>query len=117
MTHIVTVGFHRPVHVHELRPGDVFAFPDAPHTALTVIEGGRAPVSAELTLVVLTLAGCDGPLSLPATTHVRPLRLLRSVSLTCLLCSKEENVELNLPQDGEPLAFVCDNHDGEQAAA
>lgn len=113
---VITVDFTRPVHAHELRPGDVFAFPEAPRTALTVVDAAEATLSSELTLATLTLAGCDGPVRLPGTTHLRPLRMVRTVSLDCLLCGKAEDIELDLPKDGEPLSFVCGDHDSGQAA-
>jgi hypothetical protein len=110
MTSVVTVSFSRPIRVHELRPGDIFAFPDAPHTALTVLDTTEIAVSSELTLVHLTLTGCE-PISLPRTTQLTPLRMVRNVALKCLLCGKPTETELNLPRDGEPISVVCDDHD------
>ncbi|MBI0312697.1 hypothetical protein, partial [Streptomyces javensis] len=106
-----------PVPAHDLRPGDVFAFPDAPRTALTVLDTGETAVSPELTLTTLTLAGCDGPVSLPGTAHVRALRMVRTVTLHCLLCGKAEDTELDLPRHGEPLSLVCADHDPTAAPA
>ncbi|MDX3165914.1 hypothetical protein PV516_19190 [Streptomyces scabiei] len=111
MTTVVTLSFTRPVHAHELRPGDVFAFTSAPRTALTVVNTGQTAVSAELTLSTLTLAGLPEPLRLPSSLHLHALRMVRTVSMKCLLCGKNEGVEVNLPEDGEPLTFVCDGHD------
>ncbi|MFJ9378998.1 hypothetical protein [Streptomyces sp. NPDC101455] len=110
MTSVVTISFSRPVHVHELRSGDIFVFPDAAHTALIVLDTREIPVSPELVLVCLTLTGCE-PISLPRTTPVTALRMVRKVALKCLLCGKPTETELNLPKDGEPISVVCDDHD------
>ncbi|MEW2303798.1 hypothetical protein AB0958_28170 [Streptomyces sp. NPDC006655] len=107
---VVTLDFTRPVHAHELRPGDVFAFPDAAHTPLTVVSVKKTVISPELTLLTLALPGHTEPLHLPAGTPVRPLRMVRTVSLACLLCRKPQDVELDLPHDGEPLSLVCGDH-------
>ncbi|WP_425245356.1 hypothetical protein [Streptomyces sp. NEAU-NA10] len=108
---VVTLSFTRPVYAHELRPGDVFAFPDAPHTPLTVADVKKTVISPELTLLTLALHGRrTEPVHLPASTPVRPLRMVRTVSLPCLLCRKSQDVELDLPHDGEPLSLVCGDH-------
>ncbi|WP_328769462.1 hypothetical protein [Streptomyces sp. NBC_00286] len=107
---VVALGFTRPVYVHELRPGDVFAFPDAPSTPLTVIGVEKTALFAELTLLALTVRGRDEPLHLPANTPVKALRMLRTVNLACLLCRKSQDIELDLPHDGEPLSLVCADH-------
>ncbi|MGW0822482.1 hypothetical protein [Streptomyces sp. NPDC002845] len=107
---VISVAFNRSVRANGLRPGDVFTFPDAPHTPLTVAAVDKTALSHELTLVTLTVTGRDQPLSLPANTAVRALRMLRTVSMTCLLCGTHEDLELDLPRDGEPLSFVCANH-------
>ncbi|MCF1592473.1 hypothetical protein [Streptomyces muensis] len=117
MSTVVSVSFTRPVHARELRPGDIFAFPEAPTTALTVVETGETPLSAELTLATLTLMGCQEPLNLPSATQVRVMRMVRTVTLDCLLCGKAEEIELNLPKDGEPLSLVCADHSPEGDAA
>ncbi|GGL03581.1 hypothetical protein [Streptomyces flaveus] len=107
---VVTLGFTRPVYAHELRPGDVFAFPDAPSTPLTVAHVKKTGLSADLTLLNLTVHGRDEPLHLPANTPVKALRMLRTVSLACLLCRKSQDIDLDLPHDGEPLSLVCADH-------
>ncbi|MGC9539951.1 hypothetical protein [Streptomyces sp. UG1] len=107
---VVTLSFTRPVYAHELRPGDVFAFPDAPHTPLTVAAVKKTVVSDELTLLAFTLPGRAEPMHLPANVPLRPLRMVRTVSLPCLLCRKDQEIELDLPADGEPLSLVCGNH-------
>ncbi|WP_316749287.1 hypothetical protein [Streptomyces herbicida] len=107
---VVTLNFTRPVYAHELRPGDVFAFPDAPHTPLTVAGVKKTVISPELTLLALVLPGHTEPVHLPPSTPVRPLRMVRTVSLACLLCRKPQDVKLDLPHDGEPLSLVCGNH-------
>ncbi|MER6077035.1 hypothetical protein [Streptomyces sp. NPDC001833] len=107
---VVTLDFTRPVYAHELRPGDVFAFPDAAHTPLTVVGVKKTVVSPELTLLALALPGRTEPVHLPAGTLVRPLRMVRTVSLACLLCRSPQDVELNLPHDGEPLSLICGDH-------
>ncbi|MGW2886378.1 hypothetical protein ACWDDN_13675 [Streptomyces griseoruber] len=107
---VVTLSFTRPVYAHELRPGDLFAFPDAPHTPLTVAGVEKTVVSPELTLLALTLHGRTEQLHLPAGTPVHPLHMVRTVSLPCLLCRKPQDVELDLPHDGEPLSLVCGDH-------
>lgn len=107
---VVTLGFTRPVYAHELRPGDVFAFPDAPSTPLTVTRVKKAVLSADLTLLDLTVHGRDEPLHLPANTPIKALRMLRTVSLACLLCRKSQDIDLDLPHDGEPLSLVCADH-------
>ncbi|WP_333745583.1 hypothetical protein [Streptomyces sp. IBSBF 2950] len=114
---VITVSFTGPVRAHELRPGDIFAFPEAPTTMLTVVETGQTSLSAELTLATLTLMGCKEPLNLPVATRLHPQRMVRVVSLECLLCGTSEDIELNLPQEGEPLAFVCHRHDDTAATA
>ncbi|TQE21610.1 hypothetical protein Sipo8835_37295 [Streptomyces ipomoeae] len=107
---MVTLSFTRPVEAHELCPGDTFAFPDAPRTPLTVLGVDEAVISPELTLVALTVPGHAEPMNLPANTPVRVLRMLRTVSLPCLLCGKSQDIELDLPRDGEPLSVVCADH-------
>jgi hypothetical protein len=107
---VVTLSFTRPVYAHELRPGDVFAFPDAPRTPLTLAGVKKTVISPELTLLALSLQGRTEPVHLPASTCVRPLRMVRTVSLPCLLCRKNREVELDLPHDGEPLSLVCGDH-------
>ncbi|GAA2656602.1 hypothetical protein [Streptomyces vastus] len=107
---VVTLGFTRPVYAHELRPGDVFAFPDALSTPLTVTRVKKTVLSADLTLLDLTVHGRDEPLHLPANTPVKALRMLRTVSLACLLCRKNQDIDLDLPHDGEPLSLVCADH-------
>ena len=111
---VVTLGFTRPVYAHELRPGDVFTLPDAPHTPFTVADVKKKVVSRELTLLALALIGHPGQVHLPATTVVRPLRMVRTVALPCLLCGSPQDVELDLPRDGEPLSLVCGDHVPEQ---
>ncbi|MFF4409872.1 hypothetical protein [Streptomyces sp. NPDC001404] len=108
---VVTVDFNRPAHAHELRPGDMFAFPDAPNTLLTVLGTDTTTISAELTLASLTIAGCDRRLNIPGTTHVWPARMVRTVTLKCLLCDEADDIEVNLPMDGKPVTVVCANHD------
>ncbi|WP_435058304.1 hypothetical protein [Streptomyces sp. bgisy060] len=107
---VITVSFTRSVYAHELRPGDVFAFPDAPSTPLSVAGVRKAVLSSELVLLALTLPGRTEPMHLPARTPVRVLRMVRRVFLTCLLCRRSQDVELDLPHDGEPLSFVCADH-------
>ncbi|MEU5093695.1 hypothetical protein [Streptomyces sp. NPDC020996] len=108
---VVTLNFTRPVYAHELRPGDAFAFPDAPHTPLTVGGVKKTVISPELTLLALALHGRRAErVHLPASAPVRALRMVRTVSLTCLLCHKPQEVELDLPHDGEPLSLVCGDH-------
>ncbi|MGR3937085.1 hypothetical protein [Streptomyces sp. BRA346] len=107
---VVTLGFTRPVYAHELRPGDVFVFPDAPSTALIVADIEESVLSPELALLTLTLHGRTEPMHLPANTPIRPLRMVRTVSMTCLLCHKDQEAELDLPRDGEPLSLVCADH-------
>ena len=107
---VITLGFTRPVYAHELRPGDVFVFPDTPSTPLTVAGVKKAIVSSELALLALNLPGRTEPMHLPASTPIRALRMVRTVPLTCLLCRRSQDVELDLPRDGEPLTFVCADH-------
>lgn len=107
---VITLGFTRPVYAHELRPSDVFLFPDAPSTPLTVAGIKKAILSSELALLALNLPGRTEPMHLPASTPIRALRMVRTVSLTCLLCRKNQDIELDLPRDGEPLSFVCADH-------
>ncbi|MEJ8654847.1 hypothetical protein WKI65_44120 [Streptomyces sp. MS1.AVA.3] len=113
---ILTVDFIRPVYAHELYPGDMFAFFGAPRTVLTVVDTDEVPVSADLTLATLTLAGCDRPLALPDTTRLQALRMVRMMLMDCLLCGKREDIELDLPRCGEPLALICGAHGPEPAA-
>ena len=105
---VITIPFTRAVHVHELRPGDVFTFPDAPATPLVVTAVSRTDVSSELALLRVSLPGTQ--LHLPANTPVRARRMLRTVTLPCLLCERSEEINLDLPKDGEPLSFVCGRH-------
>ncbi|WP_432034614.1 hypothetical protein [Streptomyces antibioticus] len=98
------------MNAHELRPGDVFAFPDAPSTRLTVASVEKVVLSAELTLLAVSLHGVTEPVHLPADTRIRAHRMVRTVSLPCLLCRKSQDIELNLPADGEPLSLVCADH-------
>ncbi|MFJ2342342.1 hypothetical protein [Streptomyces antimycoticus] len=107
---VVTLGFTRPVYAHELRPGDGFVFPDAPSTALIVADIEESVLSPELVLLGLTLHGRAEPMHLPANTPIRPLRMVRTISMTCLLCHKDQEAELDLPRDGEPLSLVCADH-------
>ncbi|WP_438491933.1 hypothetical protein [Streptomyces asiaticus] len=107
---VVTLRFTRPVYAHELRPGDVFVFPDAPSTALTVADVEESVLSPELALLALPLHGRAEPMHLPANTSVRPLRMVRTVSMACLLCHKDQDIELDLPRDGEPLSLICADH-------
>ncbi|MEU3783375.1 hypothetical protein [Streptomyces sp900129855] len=108
---VVTVAHHETVHARELDSGDVFTLPGAPTTPLTITGTIRHTViSAELTLLALPLPGRTEPLHLPATTPVHPHRMVRRYSLRCLLCSKTEDIELDLPRDGRPLSFVCGDH-------
>ncbi|MFE6481488.1 hypothetical protein ACFVGN_00885 [Streptomyces sp. NPDC057757] len=105
---VITVPFTRAVYVHELRPGDVFTFPDAPATPLVVNAVSRTDVSSELALLCVSLPGTQ--LHLPANTPVRARRMLRTVTLPCLLCEQPKKIDLDLPQDGEPLSLVCGRH-------
>ncbi|MFI1563827.1 hypothetical protein ACH4ZX_12340 [Streptomyces sp. NPDC020490] len=107
---VVTLSFSGPVYTHELRPGDVFAFPDAPSTPLAVVGVRETVVHPDLTLLALTIPGRTEPLHLPASTPVRALRMVRTVSLACLLCRQPQDVELDLPRDGEPLSLICADH-------
>lgn len=107
---VVTLSFTRPVYAHELLPDDVFAFPDAPRTPLTVADVRKTAISPELTLLSLTLRGRTEPVNLPASTPVKPLRMARVISMTCLLCRRNQDIELDLPRDGEPLSMVCADH-------
>lgn len=115
---VITLGFTRAVYAHELRPGDVFTLPDAPTTPLLITGIGKVTVSSELTLLRFTLPGPARQLDLPVNTPVRPRRMIRTVTLRCLLCKKAEDIELDLPRDGEPLSFVCGKHvPGDEAAS
>ncbi|MGI5401973.1 hypothetical protein ACQEVG_21515 [Streptomyces sp. CA-135486] len=105
---VITLPFTRIVYAHELRPGDVFTFPDAPATPLAITAVSKTNVSSELALMRITLPGTQ--LHLPANTPVRARRMTRTVTLTCLLCKQPEDIHLNLPHDGEPLSFVCGRH-------
>ncbi|MFI1735243.1 hypothetical protein ACH40E_39695 [Streptomyces acidicola] len=107
---VITLSFTRPVYAQELRPDDVFAFPEAPRTPLTVADVKRTVVSPELTLLALTLRGRTEPVNLPASTNVKALRMARVISMTCLLCRGNQDIELDLPRDGEPLSMVCADH-------
>ncbi|MEU3046249.1 hypothetical protein ABZ705_06880 [Streptomyces sp. NPDC006984] len=107
---VITLGFTRTVYAHELQPGDVFTFPDAPTTPLLITSVGKVTVSSELALLRFTLPGPSSQLHLPANTPVRPRRMIRTITLRCLLCKKAEDIELDLPHDGEPLSFVCGKH-------
>ncbi|MFD4475856.1 hypothetical protein ACFWPU_07040 [Streptomyces sp. NPDC058471] len=107
---VVTLSFTRPVHAHELRPADVFAFSQAPNTPLTAVAVKETVISSELTLIALSLPSRTEPMHLPANTCVRALRMVRTVSLPCLLCRKSQDVELDLPREGEPLSLVCAEH-------
>ncbi|MFF3056391.1 hypothetical protein [Streptomyces sp. NPDC057909] len=107
---VITLDFTRDVHAHELRPGDVFTVANAPSTPLTVILTTSITLSPELTVISLTLPGDVPVLHLPANTPVHAHRMVRTVTLACLLCRKDENIELNLPRDGEPLSVVCGRH-------
>ncbi|KPI15635.1 hypothetical protein OK074_2080 [Actinobacteria bacterium OK074] len=107
---VVTVGFTRTVRARGLRPGDVFAFPQAPKTPLTVTGVEKTVLSPELTLLAVTIPGRDAPVHLLASTPVHSLRMLRTIPMTCLLCGKHVEIELDLPKDGEPLSLVCDDH-------
>ncbi|MFD3926561.1 hypothetical protein [Streptomyces sp. NPDC058614] len=105
---VIAIPFTRAVYVRELRPGDVFTFPDAPATPLVVTAVSRTDVSSELALLRVSLPGTQ--LHLPANTPVRARRMLRTITLPCLLCQQPEAFDLDLPQDGEPLSFVCGRH-------
>jgi hypothetical protein len=107
---LLTLEFTRHVYARELRPGDVIAFPAAPSTTLTVADVEKTVLSADLTLYALTLDGVYTPVHLPANTPVRPYRMVRTLTLPCLLCRKSVDIELNLPADGEPLSLVCGDH-------
>lgn len=106
---IVTLPFTRAVYAHELRPGDRFTFPDTPGVTLLVTH--TSPVSTAPGLDLLRLVLFDlPPLYLPANTLVRPMRMVRTCTLTCLLCRTDQDIEVDLPHAGEPLALVCADH-------
>ncbi|MFK0279809.1 hypothetical protein ACIQVL_04945 [Streptomyces sp. NPDC090499] len=107
---VVTLSFTRPVRAHELQPGDLFAFTDAPSSPLAVTSTAQIQVTADLALVVLALDGQAEPLHLPSNTPLKALRMIRTVGLPCLLCGKQQDVDLDLPVDGEPLSLVCADH-------
>lgn len=110
-TTVVTVAFTGTVHADELASGDVFAFPDAPHTPLTV-NGiiKQTFLSSELSVLALPLPGRAEPLHLTTSTPVHPLRMVRTFPLRCLLCGRSEDIQLDLPRDSRPLSFVCGDH-------
>ncbi|MER6011606.1 hypothetical protein [Streptomyces bluensis] len=108
---LVTVDFTETVHAHELASGDVFTFPEAAHTPLT-IHGviKQTFLSHELSILAFPVPGRAEPLHLTTNTLVRPHRMVRTFTLRCLLCGKSEDIELDLPRDGRPLSFVCGDH-------
>ncbi|MET9964814.1 hypothetical protein ABZZ80_02500 [Streptomyces sp. NPDC006356] len=107
---LVTISFTRPVHAHELRPGDVFTFTDAPTTPLLVDSVTESQISSELSLLAIKLTGTGQQITLPANTPVRARRMVRTVRLPCLLCREEQEFKIDLPRDGEPLSAVCGKH-------
>jgi hypothetical protein len=108
---VVTVDFTDTVLAGELASGDVFTFPEAPHTPLA-IQGiiKQTFLSHELSILALPVPGRYEPLHLTTNTPVSPRRMVRTFTLRCLLCRTNTDVEVDLPRDGRPLSVLCCDH-------
>jgi hypothetical protein len=50
-------------------------------------------------------------LTLPSRTQVLAHRMLRTVPMTCVLCGRRHDINLDLPRDGQPVSLVCSDHE------
>ncbi|MDI3418006.1 hypothetical protein [Streptomyces luteolus] len=107
---LITISFDRPVEARELRPGDVFSLDTTPRTPLVVRWVEDLEVAPDVHLVDIALPGAGPRLHLPRQTHVRMHRIVRTITMKCLLCGTTETLDVNLPEEGEPLTLVCERH-------
>ncbi|MDQ8704517.1 hypothetical protein RCO28_18775 [Streptomyces sp. LHD-70] len=107
---LITITFNRPVEAGELRPGDTFSLDTAPRTPLVVRWVENLEVAPDVQLVAIALPGAGPRLHLPRRTTVRMHRMVRTITMKCLLCEAPETLDIDLPVDGEPLSLVCQRH-------
>ncbi len=105
---LVTVSLPSQVIAARLRRGDVFALLETPTEQLEIEAIAPHPeLSSQL---IITSTGRTAQLTLHVYDHVRPVRMPRTVQVTCQLCGEGTMTDLDLVAQGEPKTWVCNRH-------
>ncbi|MFE6530128.1 hypothetical protein ACFVMA_14430 [Streptomyces rochei] len=105
---LVTVSLPPTLSASHLCRGDIFTLPANPNQHLTVETIAPHPEIGSR----LTITTNDMPISF--TLHidepVQPVRMPRTMRVTCRLCGAATDVDLDLVTHGEPKIWICSRH-------
>ncbi|CAM5315108.1 hypothetical protein [Streptomyces abikoensis] len=103
----VTRPLPETVPISRLKPGDTFAFLEAP-APLTV--NGTKPAPDDDGYLLLDLAEDPQPLCIWEGELIRPLRLPRVYLLHCQICEQGTHAHVDLVAHGQPELLICKRH-------
>ncbi|WP_327356283.1 hypothetical protein [Streptomyces sp. NBC_01304] len=105
---MVTTALPAALPASRLQEGDTFALHENPGEHLLVEQTKAHPhLPSQL---IITVSGKDTPITLHANEAIRPLRMPRTVHVTCQLCGRTTETHLELVANGEPKTWVCNRH-------
>ncbi|MGW8951539.1 hypothetical protein [Streptomyces sp. NPDC055709] len=105
---LVTVSLPSTLIASRFRQGDVFALPENPNEHLTIET--IAPHPDLDSRLIITLNDKTVPFTLHVEEPVQPVRMPRTIQVTCQLCDTGTATELDLVAHGEPKTWLCNRH-------
>ncbi|MGX1668660.1 hypothetical protein [Streptomyces sp. NPDC055400] len=103
---MVTIALPAALPASRLQAGDTFALHENPGEQL-LVERTKAHPPSQL---IITVPGKATPITLHIDEPIRPLRMPRTVHVTCQLCDQSTETHLELVANGEPKTWVCNRH-------
>ncbi|WP_406260547.1 hypothetical protein OIA45_19920 [Streptomyces chartreusis] len=105
---MVTIALPSALPASRLQVGDTFALHKNPGEHLLVEQTATHPdLPSQL---IIAVSGKTTPITLHIDEPIRPLRMPRTVHVTCQLCDQSTETELELVANGEPKTWVCNRH-------
>jgi hypothetical protein len=105
---LVTVSLPSTLIASRFRRGDVFVLPENPNEHLTIET--IAPHPELGSRLIITANDKTVPFTLHVEEPVQPVRMPRTIQVTCQLCDTATTTDLDLVAHGEPKTWVCSRH-------